>query len=851
MKFTLAQAPSSPRARSLRTAAATLLALLILSASVPDAPAHAAAGDPDSSFGSNGRVTTDFGDMESASAVAVQPDGKLVVVGIGGPGGGPSTYGNFCVVRYRPDGSLDAGFGAGGRVFVDFGDTADGASDVLIQADGKIVVVGSAYTPVTSRSDMALVRLNVDGTFDASFGTNGRVTTAFPNGSTSSASSAAVQPDGRLVVAGILVTRSLHDNYASDFAAVRYNANGTLDASFGAGGRVAVDFEQNDGATGVAVQPDGRIVLAGSASRIAGNIGLSSAFALARLNADGSPDPAFDGDGRATLSILGFDSCSSVALQPDGRLVAAGSSMGGINRTEPDFALARFNADGSPDPTFGSGGKVLADFDFGGDMAAGVAVLPGGRIVAAGPVFPYSYISSSPEFGAARFNADGSPDNTFGVGGRASARFGPETHAIARGMTVQPDGKVVVVGEVASAGSDIGLLRFDAAGAAEPTSFARFTSQTYGGAEGCTAALVTVAREGDLSAPATVEFRTRDGSAIQSSDYTHSTGALHFAAGETSRTFAVPINDDGYAEGDETVRLELVGASPNVNFRTPAVATLTIADDDGTDGGANPSDDSRRFVCQHYHDFLSRQPDAAGLQFWTRGIEQCGTNAQCRQEKRVDVSTAFFLSIEFQATGYLVIRVHKAASGDNKFTPRYFDFLRDTQRVSRGVVVGTEGAAARLEANRQAFLSEFVARPEFRAAHDAQSASEYVDSLFRNAGVVPTGGERAAAVAAFGAGGDAGRAAALGSVAESDSVYRKLYNAGFVLAQYFGYLRSDPDGAPDFNFEGYDFWLGKMDQFSLPGENVRDEAVALARIRRAEMVRAFIESAEYRRRFGP
>jgi hypothetical protein len=143
-----------------------------------------------------------------------------------------------------------------------------------------------------------------------------------------------------------------------------------------------------------------------------------------------------------------------------------------------------------------------------------------------------------------------------------------------------------------------------------------------------------------------------------------------------------------------------------------------------------------------------------------------------------------------------------------------------------------------------------VARPEFVAAHGSQSAAEYVDSLFQNANATPTTAERAAAVAAFGAGGDAGRAAALRSIVESDSVFRGLYNAGFVLSQYYGYLRRDPADAPDLSFEGYDFWLSKLDSFSLPGEDVRDERVALARVRRAEMVKAFVTSLEYRSRFG-
>jgi uncharacterized delta-60 repeat protein len=839
MKKTLAGESPNPPTRRLRFAAAALLALLLSTADMT-APASAAAGDLDPTFGAGGRVRTDFGAYESGSAVAVQPDG-----------GGALLFGDIGVVRYKSDGSLDTGFGSGGRVVLDFGNTADAAGAVRIQPDGKIVVAGSAYAPGPSRSDFALARLNADGTPDNTFGTNGKVTTAFPAGRHSGASAVAVQADGKLVAAGIVYTSGQPDGYSSDFAVARYNADGTPDNAFGAGGLAALDFDHSDGAAGVIVQPDGRVVLSGSAWDITGGLGQPVGCAVARLDANGSPDAAFDGDGKVTFSFLGQDWCSGLALQPDGRVVVAGSASTGHSLTEPDFGLARLNSDGSLDATFGEGGRVTADFESGSDRPSGVAVLPGGKIVAAGEVSAYGYTSPR-EFGAARFNADGSPDNTFGAGGRATAGFGQPAFQIARGMGVQPDGKVLVVGDVITegSGSDIGVVRFDAGGGAEPASFARFSSKGFGAPEGCAAAVVTVAREGDLSAPASVEYRTREGSASQSSDYTHTTGNLLFAAGESSKTFSVPVNDDAFVEGPETVRVELVGGSANVNFRVPAAAALTIADDDSAEAEANPLDDARSFVCQHYHDFLSREPDAAGLQFWTQGIESCGADAQCREVRRVDVSTAFFLSIEFQQTGYFVIRAHKAAFGDNRFTPRYFDFLRDTQRVAQGVVVGTPEADARLEANRGAFAAALVSRPEFAAAHGAQGAAEYADSLFLNAGGTPTAAERAAAVAAFGAGGDAGRAAALRSVVESDAVYRGLYNAGFVLSQYFGYLRRDPEAPPDFNFEGYDFWLAKLDGFSLPGEDVRDERVALARVRHAEMVKAFISSLEYRRRFG-
>ena len=181
MKKLLAGRSLNAPTRRLRVTTAALLALL-LSTSITTTPASAAADNLDPTFGSGGRVLTDFGGFESGNAVAVQPDGKLVVAGIAGDGDGASFLGDICVVRYRPDGSLDTTFGAGGKVLLDFGGTADSASDVRVLSDGKIVVVGTAYFPGSSRSDFALARFNADGSPDNTFGTNGRVTTQFPSG---------------------------------------------------------------------------------------------------------------------------------------------------------------------------------------------------------------------------------------------------------------------------------------------------------------------------------------------------------------------------------------------------------------------------------------------------------------------------------------------------------------------------------------------------------------------------------------------------------------------------------------------------------------------------------------------
>jgi hypothetical protein len=323
---------------------------------------------------------------------------------------------------------------------------------------------------------------------------------------------------------------------------------------------------------------------------------------------------------------------------------------------------------------------------------------------------------------------------------------------------------------------------------------------------------------------------------------------LVFAPNETQKTFQVLISDDGYAEGTESATLLLQNPS-NGTLGAPNAATLQILDNT-PETLSNPIDTSRTYVGQHYHDFLYRQSDLSGEDFWTNVIESCGANAQCRQVKRVDVSTAFFLSIEFKETGYLVIRAHKAGFGNVKTTPRYQVFLRDQREVSEGVIVGQGNWSQQLETNKQNFLADFVTRPEFVTQFpQGSSASTYVNKLFTNSGVTPTAAETNAAVSAYGSGDTAGRAAALRSVIESGSVFNKMYNDAFVLMQYFGYLRRNPDDLPDNNFAGYDFWLTKLNNFSQPGEDMRNDSQAFDRARRAEMVRAFIESQEYRERF--
>jgi hypothetical protein len=260
----------------------------------------------------------------------------------------------------------------------------------------------------------------------------------------------------------------------------------------------------------------------------------------------------------------------------------------------------------------------------------------------------------------------------------------------------------------------------------------------------------------------------------------------------------------------------------------------------------NPIDESRFFAFQQYMDFLNRLPDASGLDFWTQNIEGCGSDANCIAVKRIDTSAAFFLSIEFQQTGDLVYKMYKAAFGNLPGKPVAMQrgpFIADThlvQSTPNRVIVGQAGWQNQLEANKQEFASVFVQRSAFQSAHGSQDAATYVDSLFANTGVTPTADERNAAISAFGSGDTAGQAAALRSVALSNSVSTHLFDEAFVLMEYFGYLQRDPDAPPEatLDFQGYNFWLGKLNQFG--GNYIQ-----------AEMVKAFLTSPEYRQRFGP
>ncbi|NEO29875.1 MAG: DUF4347 domain-containing protein [Symploca sp. SIO3C6] len=326
-----------------------------------------ASGDLDSSFGNNPTVTSDISfSSDEARIVALQTDGKIVVV----EGSSNSIPGDLVLARYDSDASLDQSFGDKGIVTIDIvGSLLEGVNSIALQLDGKIILVGQTNTD--NSANFALVRYNSDGSLDNSFGSNGIVTNNLEGGS-DLASSVVLQPDGKIILVGQANT----DNSAN-FALVRYNSDGSLDTSFGSNGVVTTNLEgDSDLASGVTLQPDGKIILVGQA-----NTDNSANFALVRYNSDGSLDSSFGTNDIATTdTVSNPDNFGGITLQSDGKILLAGSSF---NENNFNFNLVRYNSDGSIDTSFGSNGIVTVG---GSDQAYSVAFGADGRIIAVGDI---------------------------------------------------------------------------------------------------------------------------------------------------------------------------------------------------------------------------------------------------------------------------------------------------------------------------------------------------------------------------------------------------------------------------------------------------------------------------------
>jgi uncharacterized delta-60 repeat protein len=384
----------------------------------------------------DGKVTTSIGTYDDSRSVILQPDGKILVAG--------TSDHDFALIRYNTDGSLDTTFSEDGKVTTDISSTFDSGTSVVIQTDGKILLAG------TGNYDFALVRYNSDGTLDTTFDSDGQVTTEV-GPYADSGESVTLQTDGKIIVAGYSYSTSGED----DFSLVRYNSDGSLDTTFGSNGKVITSSSSiDDKGESVILQSDGKILVAGSSQNSS-----YYDFALARYNSDGSLDTTFGSDGKVMTDLSGlYDFAYSVAIQTDGKILMAGRSAGNSGY---DLALVRYNSDGSLDATFDGDGKVTTATGVDNPYhITGITIQANGKILVAGS----STNGSNTDFALVRYNSDGSIDTTFGSDGKVTTDFG--SYDAGYSVTLQEDGKIVVSG---TSNGDFALARYNSDGSLDTT----------------------------------------------------------------------------------------------------------------------------------------------------------------------------------------------------------------------------------------------------------------------------------------------------------------------------------------------------------------------------------------------
>jgi uncharacterized delta-60 repeat protein len=389
-----------------------ITAVTVLVISVACALTSFAQNKLDPKFGNGGQVRTNIDRVDAAFAVVLQPDGKIVAAGASAVSNNDFGTDNMAIARYNGDGNLDATFGDAGKLVIDLGGFDD-LYAVALQPDGKIVAAGA------SSGDFVIIRCTANGVQDPTFG-NGGIVITFLSGSYDAAEALLIQPDGKILAAGITGASS------PDFGLVRYNSDGSLDTTFGSGGIVTTDFNgYYDQAQAIVLQTDGKIIAAGNT-----NGPSYVGFALARYGSNGSLDPTFGNGGKVITNINREYGAYALILQPDGKLVAAGHS------------LARYRPDGTLDATFGSNGVATGAFYF-----SALVRESNGKLIAAGE-------DLNSDFGLERFNSDGLVDSTFGTAGRIVTDFGADDRA--RGVVIQPNGKIVAAGFSISADGTVG-----------------------------------------------------------------------------------------------------------------------------------------------------------------------------------------------------------------------------------------------------------------------------------------------------------------------------------------------------------------------------------------------------------
>lgn len=427
-------------------------------------------GIPDISFGNGGKVTTGFGtnNNSKANAVAVQPDGKIIVGGAAYTANTANTWqkdsDNITLVRYNTDGSIDTSFGNNGSVMTDLykyynNNTRSGTVYAIkVQPDGKILIHGAAISD--TGSEAIIMRYNSNGSIDYTFGTSGKVTCN--SGPVDSGNTLILQPDGKIVVLGIQWTQPRANVWNTQFVVERYNDNGSKDTAFGTDGRVVTIFGSGgyDMPEAIALQPDGKIVAVGFST---------STIAIARYTANGALDTTFDGDGKLTTSFgTGSNSSANfVTIRTDGKILVAGYV--GYNTTNVlSFGMVQYNANGSLDTTFDGDGKATHPFDENDDSFSLNTILPqpdGKLLVTTTGNYDSTY------FTVRRYNSNATPDTTFGTNGKVTTNI-QEGYNQARALALQPNGNIVVAGyshTLPSTRDDFTIVRYQGNGSLDAT----------------------------------------------------------------------------------------------------------------------------------------------------------------------------------------------------------------------------------------------------------------------------------------------------------------------------------------------------------------------------------------------
>jgi uncharacterized delta-60 repeat protein len=787
-------------------------------------------GSMDASFRPNGPGT-----RAEVVALLQQPDGKWLVglrpqnTGIGGVDETTKLNGvtGNAIGRLNADFSTDQTFTSPFKI-------GSLIVAIALQTDGKVIVSGNLILD-PAQGSIQLARLNPDGTLDSTF---------IPP-SSAGRGPLLIQPDGKIVVASL----------ANGELLLRLNSNGQLDATL-------QDLGQSASISSMVLQGDGKILIGGLFSGVTVSPGHTVARNnIARLNQDGSADLSFDsGSGPSGGNST---PARTMVLQPDGKILIGGTFSDYNGTARP--SIARLNSNGSLDTSFVPVNPNTGQF--GAQGVGAISLQSDGKIII-GP--DREDIPTSP-MSIFRLNPDASLDQTFALRS-GIANFGATNVNV---ITFQADRKILIGGafDVVDGYPRMALARLLADTVAptptptplstptptptpSPTPVAntvQFSAANYNLNEGCMATIVTVTRSGDTSTPATVDFATSDGVAVQRSDYTIGSGMLIFSPGDTSKTFGVLATKDAYLEGNETFNISLTNVTGGPLLGTPALATVTILDDTTVPTRSQPIDDSSTFVCQHYHDFLARQADQAGQDYWTGQLTQCGADPICTRNRRLDVSNAFFYELEFQQTGAYIFRLYRAAFGNNqplpnpdtmntteaKKIPNYAVFIADRARVVGGSdQAQAQRALANVFAQRTEFLTKYPANLDGPAFIDAVLAT------IKNDLGVDLGSQRAALLTLFNdaGGSSAGRGAVMYHVADDNLQTNPInnralidaeYNRSFVYTEYAGYLRRDSDIA------GFLFWLGQVTNAplgSVPKQH--------------QMVCSFITSAEYQQRFS-